>query len=85
MSDNGLQYSSSEFEQFTKDYDFKHTITSPRYPQSGCIYERAVQTVKNMLNKTLETNQDPYLAVPDYRNTPIDGVSPAQALLSRRL
>lgn len=38
-----------------------------------------------MLNKTSETNQDPHLALLDYRNTPIDGVSPAQALMSGRL
>ena len=31
------------------------------------------------------THQDPYLALLDYRNTPIDGVTHAQALMSRRL
>ena len=44
-----------------------------------------VQTVKRILEKCAATQQDPYLALLDYRNTPINGVSPAQALMSRRL
>ena len=85
VPDNGLQYSSCEFQQFAKDYDLRHMTTSPRYPQSGGLHERMVQTVKNILDKTSETNQDLYLALLDYRNTPIDGVRPAQALMSHRL
>ena len=54
-------------------------------PQSGGLHERTVQTVKNILKKCRETDQDPYLALLDYQNTPIDGVTPAQALVSRRL
>ena len=76
ISDNGPQYASDEYRQFSQDYDFQHTTISPRYPQSGGLHEKTVQTVKQ---------QDPYLALLDYRNTPIDGVSPAQALMSRRL
>ena len=37
------------------------------------------------MEKCHAQHQDPYLALLDYRNTPIDGVSPAQALMSRRL
>ena len=29
------------------------------------------------------SNQDPYIALLDYRNTPIDGVTPAQAPISQ--
>jgi transposase InsO family protein len=46
LSDNGPQYSSQEYQQFAKDYDFTHTTISPRYPQSGGLREKTVQTVK---------------------------------------
>ena len=85
ISDNGPQYSSDEYRQFSQDYDFQHTTISPRYPQSGGLHEKTVQTVKRILEKCAATQKDPYLALLDYRNTPIDGVSPAQALMSRRL
>jgi transposase InsO family protein len=85
ISDNGPQYSSAEYQRFSSEYNFVHTTISPKYPQSGGLHERTVQTVKNILKKCRETDQDPYLALLDYRNTPIDGVTPAQALMSRRL
>ena len=85
VSDNGPQYSSEEYKQFANDYNFIHNTISPRYPQSGGLHEKTVQTVKNLLEKCKVANQDPYLALLDYRNTPIDGVTPAQALMSRRL
>ena len=85
VSANGPQYSSEEYKQFANDYNFIHNTISPRYPQSGGLHEKTVQTVKNLLEKCKVANQDPYLALLDYRNTPIDGVTPAQALMSRRL
>ena len=85
VSDNGPQYSAREYKEFAEDYGFVHTTISPRYPQSGGLHEKAVQTVEQLLQKCSESNQDPYLALLDYRNTPIEGVSPAQALMSRRL
>ena len=85
ISDNGPQYSSKEFEEFATEYKFTHTTISPKYPQSGGLHEKTVQTVKNILEKCRVTKQDPYLALLDYRNTPIDGITPAQALMSRRL
>ena len=33
ISDNGPKFSYKEFEQFAEKYEFKHTTTSPRYPQ----------------------------------------------------
>jgi len=85
VSDNGPNYASREFADFAHSYGFKHTTTSPRYPQSGGLHEKTVQTVKSMLKKVEESREDVYLALLDYRNTPINGVSPAQALMNRLL
>ena len=50
-SDNGPQYHSEEFAQFAKEWGFKHTTSSPRYPQANGEVERAVRTVKGILKK----------------------------------
>ncbi|XP_048751787.2 uncharacterized protein K02A2.6-like [Ostrea edulis] len=83
VSDNGPQYTSKEFKDFTKEYGFTHTTSSPLYPKSNGQAERMVQTVKRILKK----NKDPYIALMDYRNTEIQGLgkSPAQMFLGRRL
>ncbi|XP_059045888.1 uncharacterized protein LOC131841584 [Achroia grisella] len=49
--------------------------------------ERAVQTLKKMLTKTIDSNGDFYLNLLSYRNTPRDNNlnSPAQLLMGRRL
>ena len=51
-------------------------------PQSDGAAERAVKTVKGLLNK----NEDPYLALMSYRSTPLEnGYSPAELLMSRKI
>ena len=86
ISDNGPEYSSKEFESFAKSWVFKHTITSTLNPQANGLVEKAVQTVKSLLTKVKQDSRDPYLALLEYRNTPIEDVgSPAQILTSRRL
>lgn len=35
VTNNGPQSSGRIFEQFVKDYDIKHTTTSPHYPQAN--------------------------------------------------
>ena len=85
FSDHGPQYASSEFKQFAKDYHIAHATPSPRYPQSNGRAEKAVQIAKNLLKKAIADNQDPHLALLDYRNTPRDGLpSPAQLFFGRR-
>ena len=62
ISDNDLQYSSKEFESFTKQWEFKHT-TSPLYPQADGLVEKSVQTVKALLTKAEQDNHDSYLGL----------------------
>ena len=82
MSDNGPQYAASIFKQFASEYRFTHDTSSPRYPQANGAAERAVKTVKQLLEK----NDDPYIALLAYRSTPIEnGYSPAELLIGRKL
>ena len=82
-SDNGPQYSSQEFAQFASAYEFRHTTSSPRFPQSNSEVERMVKTVKQMLRKST----DPYLALLSYRATllPWCNLSPAVLSMGRRI
>ncbi|CAB3999375.1 Retrovirus-related Pol poly from transposon [Paramuricea clavata] len=81
-SDNGPQYHSDEFAQFAKEWGFKHSTSSPRYPQANGEVERTVKTVKNILKK----EQDPTKALLAYRSTPLaSGYSPAELLMGRKI
>lgn len=82
ISDNGPQYSASEFSKFAQEYGFTHVTSSPRFPQANGAAERAVQTIKQMLKK----ESDPYLAMLAYRSSPQHGqYSPAELLMGRKL
>ena len=67
--------------------NIKLTTSSPLYPQSNGQSERFVQTVKQMLKKAKEEGKDFYIALLEYRTTPISGseYSPSQMLMSRML
>ena len=82
ISDNGLQFSSTSFAKFAKDYGFTHILTSPRYPQANGEVECAVQTMKNLLKK----NSDPYRALMAYCATPLkSSLSTAELLMGRKI
>ena len=82
VSDNGPCYASAQFKDFAQSYGITHVTSSPRFAQANGAAERAIQTVKALLKKSA----DPYLALLDYRTTPVlNGMSPAQLLLGRQL
>ncbi len=86
ISDNGPNYASAEFTQFSKEYNFVHTKSSPKYPRGNSKSEITVKIAKSLLKKAKRDNQDPYLALLQYRNTPITelGASPVQLLMNCR-
>ena len=51
ISDNGPQYDSYAFKQFTKDWGFDYTTSSPKYAQSKGFVERIIQTVKKTIKR----------------------------------
>ena len=82
QSYSGSQCMSEEFSQFCKGYGIAHDIVSPKYQRDNGEAERAIQTVKRLWKKSV----DKYLALLDYRTTPLGGInlSPAQLLMGRR-
>lgn len=87
FSDNGPEFASMLFREFSREWRFVHTTSSPRYPQSNGQVERAIQTVKSMLQKTLHDKSDFRLALLEFLNTPISDKlpSPSELLNSRKL
>ncbi|CAB4029512.1 PREDICTED: uncharacterized protein K02A2.6-like, partial [Paramuricea clavata] len=86
VSDNGPQYTSREFTDFTTEWEIKHVTSSPYHARSNGKSEWGVKIAKNLFKKAQKDNKDPWLALLDYRNTPTEGVqtSPCQRLMSRR-
>ena len=86
FSDNGPQFTSSEFRSFTKKLGIEHTTRSQHHNKANGKVESAVKTAKKMLCKTSKSGVDRYLALLNIRNTPTQGVAscPVQRLLGRR-
>ena len=82
FSDNGPKYSCLAYQEFAKEYEFKHVTSSPYYPQSNREAERAVPTIKRLLKKS----KDPYRALLAYRTALLHmGYSPSELPMSRVL
>ncbi len=86
VTDGGPQFASDEFDAFVKSYGITHDYSDPYYPKGNGQAEKGVQIVENLLRKSLESNEDTYLALLAYRTTPLEcGKSPAELLMNRQL
>ena len=83
ITDCSVQYTSKEFTDFAKSYNFEHVLISPKHPQANGEAEAAVKTVKSLWRKNENKNE----ALLDYRATTIQGIglSPSQLCMGRRL
>ncbi|KAL5264194.1 hypothetical protein ACHWQZ_G005321 [Mnemiopsis leidyi] len=82
-SDGDPLYTSNEFDKFCENYDIEHQLSSAGYSQSNGFIERHIRTIKDLLYKS----EDMFLALLQYRNTPVgtDLPSPAKLLFNRDL
>ena len=84
ISDNGPQFSSQEFKTFVSLWDVEHRTSSPGHQQANGKAEAAVKMAKRIIDRALKNNQDPCLAILEYRNIPSqDSLSPAQRMFGR--
>ena len=81
VSDNGIAFTSSEFQEFTKRNGIRHLTTAPYHPASNGLAERAVQTLKESLKRSTDRDMDTC-----YRTTPHSTtiLSPAELLMGRK-
>uniref|UniRef100_A0A8C9ZVM9 Integrase catalytic domain-containing protein n=1 Tax=Sander lucioperca TaxID=283035 RepID=A0A8C9ZVM9_SANLU len=86
ITDNARQYTSQRFKDFAKQWDFNHVTSSPEYPQSNGLAERAVRSAKHLMEKSHRDGTDVFLNLLNIRNIPRDQAlgSPAERLMSRQ-
>ena len=86
ISDNGPQYSSSEFRRFAKNWNFEHERIAPGNSKANGAAEAAVKIAKRLMKRSIRNGEDPYLGLLNLRNTPHEGLnsSPVQRLMNRR-
>ncbi|XP_056640866.1 uncharacterized protein K02A2.6-like [Diorhabda sublineata] len=85
ISDNN-PYNSFKFKEFCNQYNIQCVFTSPRYPKSNGLAEKAVHICKQLLKKC--NNEDEiFVHLLNYRVTPLCGLeaSPSELLQSRLL
>ena len=67
ITDNGLQFTSTDYRDFAKQWEFKHTTSSPLHPRANGKVERTVQTIKGIHKKATRFGEDPYLTLLNFR------------------
>ena len=88
VSDNGPQFTSSEFAEFLELNGIRHTRSPPYHPSTNGATERMVQVLKKALKSVSGSSIKHKLAkfLFSYRNTPhtLTGETPAKLFLNRQ-
>ena len=89
VSDNGPQFTSSEFAMFLKNNGVKHIKSSPYHPSTNGLAERFVRTLKNAMRSSdcKEPHQKLMNFLLCYRTTPHSTTNelPCKLFLQRKL
>ena len=91
VSDNGTQFTSSDFKEFCDTFQMKHITTPPYHTRSNGLVERFVDTLKRALKKASGTPSEKALQqfLQVYRITPNpntpDAISPAETMFARKI
>lgn len=86
-SDN-VPFNSYKFKNFANECNMNLTFSSPNYPQSNGLAEKAVSIAKNILKKNILDNRNDYQEqILEYNVTPLQDMllSPAQLFMGRTL
>lgn len=86
ISDNGPNYASGKFTDFTHDWDIQHVSSSPHHPKANGKAESAIKIMNSIISKANKQGTDILKSILEWRNspTPSQGSSPVQRLMSRR-
>ncbi|KAJ8893342.1 hypothetical protein PR048_005933 [Dryococelus australis] len=69
-----MPFNSFECQSFAKEYEFEFCTSSPHYHQSNDMPEKDVGIAKDILHKSTEAGKEYWLALMEYRNTPLAGL-----------
>jgi hypothetical protein len=85
VSDNGTQFTSTEFASLCEEFNITHLRCAPRMPQSNGQAERMIHTIKNSLD-VCATTLDVAIAAYNYTpNSAIGERTPAEVFLGRTI
>ena len=72
VKDNGLQFTSHEFHQFPRDWEFLRVSSFPHHHKANGEVESAVKVAKSLIKKAFKDSNDPWVALLGQRNTVTD-------------
>ena len=64
VTDNGPQFISKSFAEFTRKWMFKHVKTSPYYSQANGMAESAIKTANTLLRSAIASGQNAWMDLP---------------------
>ena len=63
ISDNGPQYASKEFKEFSESWNFHHHTSSPHHPKGNGTAEAAVKQAKRILGSIFVSGQPSSISI----------------------